>query len=419
MPSDCLSQQRQQLLQLARLYVTPPVHPFIGRASAGGALRLTCDMGINSGSSAARLAYLWDHQVMGRPLLPAAAMLELTLAAGHVLLGGSYGDAQQQLLAICSMAINAPIVMPSAAAAGAQLLVSVTLDASSGQLTLTHSSMAPDEEEPSMAAVTETVNATAHVCVVQPPRQAAAGAAATAARLPRLLPQLQRQAVKAVLRAAAADGPLGAAAAASDGGAVGMVQAVDGRWDASAYLTSPQQVDSAFHLSVVAPGCPAKIPVAVAAFSGPAGGLAPATGPLAAFTTAPAHAAGRAGSTDTSSFYLAAAGGVPPGAAVAPAGMLVVVSGLQTKLVAKSRLQQQAAEAAAAEAAAAAAASSEPSQQVAYELDWLASDPASGGFGGCCWWLWRCVCLRGVRGRHLKSTLFYSDRLEEYTVLFR
>ena len=54
------------------------------------------------------LAYLWDHQVSGRPLFPGAGFFELSCAAGRVLTGS-----ENELLVLRNATIPAPLVMPS------------------------------------------------------------------------------------------------------------------------------------------------------------------------------------------------------------------------------------------------------------------------------------------------------------------
>ena len=83
-----------------------------------------------------RLAFLWDHMVGGKVLLPGAAMLEAAAAAGRVLLSSAASAANTLGLSITGISIHAPLVLPDnlAAAAGSTLQVKVSLRDGSLQL---------------------------------------------------------------------------------------------------------------------------------------------------------------------------------------------------------------------------------------------------------------------------------------------
>ena len=57
-----------------------------------------------------RLAFLWDHEVMGRALLAGAAMLEAALAAAGAITAMDEGLSSK--LALTSASIMAPYVLP-------------------------------------------------------------------------------------------------------------------------------------------------------------------------------------------------------------------------------------------------------------------------------------------------------------------
>ncbi|PNH02167.1 Erythronolide synthase, modules 3 and 4, partial [Tetrabaena socialis] len=103
----------------SRYWIHPSVHPFVGGAwgagpgpmvAGGGARVLTVECRI----SAARLAYLWDHRVSGRALLPAAAFLELCLAAATTALADSATDSAdgggRRQWGIANLAISRPVL---------------------------------------------------------------------------------------------------------------------------------------------------------------------------------------------------------------------------------------------------------------------------------------------------------------------
>ena len=77
-----------------------------------------------------RLAFLRDHVVAGRPVLPGAAMLEMASAAGRTLAQDAAADAVTA--AIVDAAIPAPVLL--AATADVQLECSVAM--ASGHLEL-------------------------------------------------------------------------------------------------------------------------------------------------------------------------------------------------------------------------------------------------------------------------------------------
>ncbi len=77
-----------------------------------------------------RLAFLLDHVVAGRPILPGAAMLEMASAAGRTLAQEGAADAVAD--AIVDAAIPAPVLL--SATADVQLECSLAMG--SGQLEL-------------------------------------------------------------------------------------------------------------------------------------------------------------------------------------------------------------------------------------------------------------------------------------------
>ena len=77
-----------------------------------------------------RLAFLRDHIVAGRPILPGAAMLETAAAAGRTILQDGVSDAVS--VAIIDAAIPAPVLL----AATADVQLDCSLAMASGQLEL-------------------------------------------------------------------------------------------------------------------------------------------------------------------------------------------------------------------------------------------------------------------------------------------
>lgn len=132
---------------------------FVVQLGGGGATAHGAPGG--GGSAAARLAWLWDHHVQGRPLLPGAAYMEAAAAAaarlglpgpasgasqakagggqgsgrlGALAAGGGGGVGGQGLVALERGAFVAPCVLPEAGGGGAALLLLVQLDAVAGRV---------------------------------------------------------------------------------------------------------------------------------------------------------------------------------------------------------------------------------------------------------------------------------------------
>jgi len=85
--------------------------------------------------SQASLAYLWDHRIADRVILPAAAMLEMAAAAVNAAFGSSAG---QPGPALTGVGIPAPLPLPTASTAA--LLLAVALDTRKATLSVESSS---------------------------------------------------------------------------------------------------------------------------------------------------------------------------------------------------------------------------------------------------------------------------------------
>jgi hypothetical protein len=364
--------------------VVPHLHPFLSALrpdSAAGTVTLQCRI-----SSRARLANLLDHVVMGRVLLPAAAMMELAAATAATLLQDSAHEAGQ-LLAITAMAISAPIILQSPAPAAARggnddaLELLCSLELSTGRLSIGY---AYSSSSSSSAAMVTCATATAGVvdaAAVHEPQQLQASAAAVLANI-------------MSVHAAAGHKTAGL-------GAVGTIKSVADDWRTSGYFSSPAQVDAALHLGVVPQGSGAKVPVAVGSFVVPraAASRASATGQLHASTVSGSPASAPGG-TSSSSFLLRSAAGIAAGASSRPrvagrssmlgadAGdLVVVIDDLQTRVVRAgdvSRMQQPQcvataplAASAADKASAAGDADADEPYPCSYELQWQSKEPAS------------------------------------------
>ena len=328
-------------VQRSRFWVLPAPHPLIssGSISGGGgkagAAAATRSLVFECRLLAPRLALYGDHQVFGRVLFPGAGMLEAVLAAGTTALDAA-SSSNGGVLAVSDMAISSPIVIPQPGQQQQQqggIVMRCSLDPASGAFQLSHA-----ERPSSKTSVQSAAGSLAFAAAT-----AAGVAVSTAAAV----------AVKALAVRRALLGKVLAAVAAAAGHATGRIVA-DSRLATDGYLVPPACMDACLHLGVAAPGCGAKVPVAVGAFAlvdRRAASAAAAGGELAGSTSA-AHAV-PAGASDTSSFALR----------TAPGGAFASLADLQTK-VSKSK--------AGSSGQTAAVASVKPADFL-YEVDWEAA----------------------------------------------
>jgi 3-oxoacyl-(acyl-carrier-protein) synthase len=242
------------LLRRSRLYVLPRRHPLASAlAVAEGAVTFVCRV------DGPRLAYLRQHVVLGRALLPAAAMLELALAAAHSLAGDDATSAGGRL-AIASLAIASPIILPDASAAAAaagegtegELLVTCRLSTDGG---VTIGALRPGASEEGAPC------ASGRVALLR-------DAAATAAPPP-ALPAFLRRLARSRAAAAAESGGSAGTPLSTEAAAIGRIAPeMASEWQLAAdYLTPPQRLDAALHLGVVQTSAGARIPVAVGLYA--------------------------------------------------------------------------------------------------------------------------------------------------------
>jgi acyl transferase domain-containing protein len=129
------AQQRQHLMQPKYLSVLAPAHSLVWSAAAalsGSSRSVHFEVQLSHLS----VAWLFDHMVGGRPVLPGAAYLEVALAAGRQLLGSGYATD----LALAAVSISAPLVLPEGPAAAAKVHLQVTVDPATGVLSISSSS---------------------------------------------------------------------------------------------------------------------------------------------------------------------------------------------------------------------------------------------------------------------------------------
>lgn len=126
-------QQREQCWQRRRHWFTPlELHVLLSCASAGNASAGGREVLLETRLNRPALAYLWDHRVAGRALLPAAAMLEMAAAAVTTLAqAGGHADEA----ALSSAAIPAPLAL-GASIEGSALVLSAVVSARQGTVTI-------------------------------------------------------------------------------------------------------------------------------------------------------------------------------------------------------------------------------------------------------------------------------------------
>ena len=108
-------QPSQHAWQLRRCWFAPAPHALLARLAAGGGGGSKGVVHLQAALTASSsLAYLWDHQVAGRALFPAAAMFEAAYAASAMLLDPGSATASgtvASLPALTSVSIPAPLVL--------------------------------------------------------------------------------------------------------------------------------------------------------------------------------------------------------------------------------------------------------------------------------------------------------------------
>jgi acyl transferase domain-containing protein len=129
LPGSRQSQDSQW--QRRRFWFAAPPHPLASRLAASRpAVQLQAVL------HGAALAYLWDHRVQNRALLPGAAMFETAYAAGMLLLAGSSGTGSgaAAAAALAGVSIPAPLVLPEGSASSVTMTTAV--EAATGRVTL-------------------------------------------------------------------------------------------------------------------------------------------------------------------------------------------------------------------------------------------------------------------------------------------
>ena len=143
--STC-AQPPQQWRQRRHWFTPVQLHVLLSHACAvARASSTAAQIRLETHLSKAALAYLWDHRVAGRALLPAAAMLEMAAAAAAAL---AQAAGLPDVPALLAAAIPAPLALGMAAPAGA-LALCAALSVAQGRVTIS-SEADPSESKGAM-----------------------------------------------------------------------------------------------------------------------------------------------------------------------------------------------------------------------------------------------------------------------------
>jgi acyl transferase domain-containing protein len=313
-----------------RLWLQPAANLLVRRFSAAAAAG---DLVFEARLGAPQLAYLWEHQVAGRAIFPAAGYLELALASLYTALGDQATGAP--LAGITGATIPAPLVLPGAGELAGVPLLACHVGRASGAVAIRSAARGRRS----------AVHFAARVALL------AEGEAA----------ESDRQALLALELLAAA----GAAAPAAAAQAVGLLQQPA---STSGSFLHPASLDCCLQLGAVplagAAAAPLRVPAGIELVLLPgSGGGAPEARLAAAVATLRDPSQARAASVQID-YRCFSEGGAPA----------LLVQGLLAKAPSSGA---GAAAAAAGAAAAAAAAPAEP--DILYGVEYAASCPAVTG----------------------------------------
>lgn len=94
-----------------------------------------CSLAGAGAASSAALAYLWDHQVSGRPVFPGAGYFEMAGAAAATLAAaGSSGSSAAAEAGLADVAIVAPLLLPQPAAGSSTVILQASFGAGDGTM---------------------------------------------------------------------------------------------------------------------------------------------------------------------------------------------------------------------------------------------------------------------------------------------
>ncbi|DBA84018.1 TPA: hypothetical protein ACH3X1_006502 [Trebouxia sp. C0004] len=258
-------------MQKQRHWVLPKPHSLLVIASSQRAtVVMQCQL------ADPNLAFFLDHQVMGRPLFPAAAMLEVGAAAAKSMLHDQVTDC-----ILSDLVIAAPIILTNATPGRqpASLQLQTTVDAATGMLQIGCMPAGSSSSQtnarcvisiaagPKESSPKQELQASSHGAIVHliasllnaEDSQAAVAAAGEGDEETRRRRAGPRVGTGADNQAAVAVAFTATAAAVAQ--VVVPKQALQ-----AGFLIPPQTLDSTFHLGVVTPGSGVKVPVAIGAY---------------------------------------------------------------------------------------------------------------------------------------------------------
>ena len=328
---------RSTALAKERFWIGPEHHALVARVArvataagaAGSAVLFEADL------LQPKHAFLWDHAVAGRPILPGAAFLEA--AAGCLHTAAAAGDDGLRLL-LASVTIPSPLELPAAAGSKGkqQLLLQCQVDVASGRVRI--ASLIG-------GASREHMHGTAAAAAVPPAQQ----------QLPAAAKGLPASGAVALLLLAAAAG------VQQQHASIGSIESSrqDGRVGGRGL--NPACLDASFHLGALPAGTSAaqpqlRVPAAIAAYQ--VQGTSSSDAPQMLGGCQPVSSGQ---SSITNDYWLADSG--------CGAGSICRVAGLEARAL--GRLPSAARPAVA--AAAAALPSSSASQGMLYEVAWVAA----------------------------------------------
>ena len=110
-PAACFARSFICLILIAALPACSLLESFqrVGKAHKA---QFACCLAGSSAASGASLAYLWDHQVSGRPVFPGAAYFEMAAAAAGVLAAAGSSGGSNTDAALVDVSIVAPLLLP-------------------------------------------------------------------------------------------------------------------------------------------------------------------------------------------------------------------------------------------------------------------------------------------------------------------
>lgn len=137
-------QQQSLLMQQRYLSVLNPAHSLVRSAMAAAGVSGTVQFEVYLGHPS--VAWLFDHIVGGRAIVPGAAYLEMGLAAGRQLLGSNYATD----LALASVSISAPLVLLDGPVAASAVHLSVTVNMATGALSISSNTSGRGSSHPTI-----------------------------------------------------------------------------------------------------------------------------------------------------------------------------------------------------------------------------------------------------------------------------